>query len=130
VARQFGLPASTVRAVNLRYLRRWAEGRRRPALRLMGVDELYLGKKQKFLTVVTNLETGEPLDCHPLLYLELVSVSPFSRVGLFWGRSLKSLVAPRRSKGRFFRTFPTSPQFSGQLILGEVRHHSAAWRHI
>ena len=60
----------------------------------MGVDELYLGKKQKFLTVVTNLETGEPLDCHPLLYLELVSVSPFSRVGLFWGRSLKSLVAP------------------------------------
>jgi len=27
----------------------------------MGVDEIYLGKKQKFLTVVTNLETGEPL---------------------------------------------------------------------
>jgi transposase len=61
VARQFGLVASTVRAIDLRYLRRWAEGRRRPALRQMGVDELYLGKKQKFLTVVTNLETGEPL---------------------------------------------------------------------
>jgi len=27
----------------------------------MGVDEIYLGKKQKVLTVVTNLETGEPL---------------------------------------------------------------------
>jgi transposase len=27
----------------------------------MGVDEIYLGKKQKFLTVVSNLETGEPL---------------------------------------------------------------------
>ena len=27
----------------------------------MRVDEIYLGKKQKFLTVVTNLETGEPL---------------------------------------------------------------------
>src|SRR5438045_494381 len=27
----------------------------------MGVDEIYLGKKQKFLTVVCNLETGEPL---------------------------------------------------------------------
>src|SRR5258705_12137127 len=27
----------------------------------MGVDEIYLGKKQKFLTVVTNLQTGEPL---------------------------------------------------------------------
>src|SRR6202158_2291510 len=61
VARQFGLAASTVQAIDLRYLERWAQGRRRPALRQMGVDEIYLGKKQKFLTVVTNLETGEPL---------------------------------------------------------------------
>jgi transposase len=61
VARQFGLSRSTVRAIDLRYLRRWAEGRRKPALRQMGVDEIYLGKKQKFLTVVSNLETGEPL---------------------------------------------------------------------
>src|SRR6266576_3004243 len=61
VARQFGLAASTVRAIDLRYLQRWAQGRRQPALRQMGVDEIYLGKKQKFLTVVTNLETGEPL---------------------------------------------------------------------
>lgn len=30
-------------------------------LRQMGVDEIYLGKKQKFLTVVSNLETGEPV---------------------------------------------------------------------
>jgi len=61
VAWQFGLAASTVRAIDLRYLERWAQGRRRPALRQMEVDEIYLGKKQKFLTVVTNLETGEPL---------------------------------------------------------------------
>ena len=61
VAWQFGLAASTVRSIDLRYLERWAQGRRRPALRQMGVDEIYLGKKQKFLTVVTNLETGEPL---------------------------------------------------------------------
>jgi transposase len=61
VAQQFGLAASTVRAVDLRYLRRWAEERRKPALRQMGVDEIYLGKKQRFLTVVSNLETGEPL---------------------------------------------------------------------
>jgi len=27
----------------------------------MGIDEIYLGKKQKFLTGVSNLETGEPL---------------------------------------------------------------------
>jgi transposase len=61
VAQQFGLSATTVRAIDLRYLKRWAEGRRKPALRQMGVDEIFLGKKQKFLTVVTNLKTGEPM---------------------------------------------------------------------
>jgi transposase len=61
VARQFGVPASTVRAIDLRYLERWNRNRRKPALRQMGVDEIYLGKKQKFLTVVSNLQTGEPL---------------------------------------------------------------------
>ena len=61
VARQFGLPASTVRAIDLRYLERWNASRRKPALHHMGVDEIYLGKKQKFLSVVCNLETAEPL---------------------------------------------------------------------
>jgi transposase len=61
VARRFGMPASTVRAIDLRYLERWAAARRKPALRLMGVDEIHLGKKQKFITVVSNLESGEPV---------------------------------------------------------------------
>src|SRR6202166_712969 len=61
VAHQFGLAASTVRAIDLRYLKRWAAARRKPALRQMGVDEIHLEKKQKFLTVVCNLETGEPV---------------------------------------------------------------------
>ena len=61
VARQLELAASTVRAIDLRYLERWSAARRQPALRQMGVDEIYLGKKQKFLTVVSNLETVEPL---------------------------------------------------------------------
>jgi transposase len=61
VARQVGLSSSTIRAIDVRYLKRWAESRRKPALRQMGVDEIYLGKKQKFLTVVCNLNTGEPL---------------------------------------------------------------------
>ena len=61
VAARLGLPESTVRAIDLRYLERWAARRRRPALRQMGVDELYQGKKDKFLTVVSNLESGEPL---------------------------------------------------------------------
>ena len=61
VARRFGLAESTVRAIDLRYLERWAATRRKPALRQMGADEIHIGKKQKFLTVVCNLETGEPL---------------------------------------------------------------------
>ena len=61
VARGLGLAASTVRAIDRRYLERWAASRRKPALGQMGVDEIHLGKKQKFLTVVSNLETSEPL---------------------------------------------------------------------
>ena len=61
VSRQFGMAATTVRAIDLRYLERWTAQRRRPALKHMGVDEIWLGKRTKFLTVVTNLESGEPL---------------------------------------------------------------------
>ena len=61
VARRFALAESTVRAIDLRYLERWAARRREPPLRQMGVDEIYRGKSDKFLTVVSNLETGEPL---------------------------------------------------------------------
>jgi transposase len=61
VARQMGLADSTVRGIDLRYLERWEANRRKPVLRQMGVDEIYKGKKDKFLTVVCNLETAEPL---------------------------------------------------------------------
>jgi transposase len=61
VARRFTLAESTVRAMDLRYLERWRAARRKPAVRQMGVDEIHLGKQQKFITVVSNLETGEPL---------------------------------------------------------------------
>lgn len=61
VARRFGLAASTVRAIDLRYLERWQAGRRKPVLRQIGVDEIHLGKKTKFVTVVSDLETGEPI---------------------------------------------------------------------
>jgi transposase len=61
VARHMGLAASTVRAIDLRYLERWDAKRRKPPLRQMGVDEIYRGNKGKFLTVVCNLETAEPL---------------------------------------------------------------------
>src|SRR5260370_24494006 len=61
VARQFRLAASTVRAIDLRYLKRWSATRRKDRLVQMGVDEISFGKKMKFITVVSNLQTGEPL---------------------------------------------------------------------
>jgi len=61
VARRWGLAESTVRAIDVRYLERWSRNRRKPALHQMGVDEIYLGPKVKFVTVVSNLQTGEPL---------------------------------------------------------------------
>jgi transposase len=61
VARRFHLAETTVSAIDLRYLERWDQRRRKLALKQMGVDEIYRGKHDKFLTVVSNLETGEPL---------------------------------------------------------------------
>ncbi len=61
VARQFRLAASTVRAIDLRHLQRWSAARRKDPLVQMGVDEIYFGKQMKFITVVSNLDTGEPL---------------------------------------------------------------------
>ena len=61
VGRQFGLAARQVLRIDKRYLQRWAERRKKAPLRHVGVDEIHLGKKEKFLTVVSNLETGAPL---------------------------------------------------------------------
>jgi transposase len=61
VGRQFGLSARQVLRIDKRYLQRWTEKRKKAPLRHVGVDEIHLGKKEKFLTVVSNLETGEPL---------------------------------------------------------------------
>jgi transposase len=61
VAAQWGLPPETVRRMDKRVLRRWAAARPRRPLRYLGVDEIFLGKSVKFLTVVSDLETGEPL---------------------------------------------------------------------
>jgi transposase len=44
-----------------RVLQRWAAGRPRRRLRYLGVDEIFLGRSVQFLTVVSDLDTGEPL---------------------------------------------------------------------
>ena len=61
VAARWGLAAETVRLMDKRTLQRWAAARPRLAIRQLGVDEIFLGKAAKFLTVVSNLTTREPL---------------------------------------------------------------------
>jgi transposase len=48
VARRFGLAQSTVRAIDLRYLERWAATRRKPALRQMGWMRFIWGRSRSF----------------------------------------------------------------------------------
>jgi transposase len=64
VAAKWDLSASTVRRIDKRSLLEWAKGRRRRPLRQMGVDELFWGKG-KCLTVVSDLEAGEPIWAGP-----------------------------------------------------------------
>lgn len=60
VAHKHRMAENTARAIDLRFLEREKTKRKKATLRKMGVDEIHLGKI-KFITVVSNLETGEPL---------------------------------------------------------------------
>jgi transposase len=65
VAAQYGLSWSTVRRAEKMAIGRWEKQRPEVELRDVGVDEKYLGRRhkraEKFVTIVSNLETGEPL---------------------------------------------------------------------
>jgi transposase len=65
VAAQYGLGWGVVRRAEQHALERWAATRPTAPLRYVGVDEKYLGRRHrrgaKFVTIVSNLETGEPL---------------------------------------------------------------------
>lgn len=65
VAALHGLSWLTVRRAEDRALARWEETRTEAPLRHVGVDEKWLGRRHhrphKYVTVVSNLETGEPL---------------------------------------------------------------------
>ena len=65
VAAQFGLDWSTVRRAEHCALTRWMETRKATPLRQVGVDEKFLGRRrsgsERFVTIVSNNETGEPL---------------------------------------------------------------------
>lgn len=65
VAAMHGLSWSTVTRAEEAALTRWSATRTKPPLRHVGVDEKWLGRRHKlafkYLTIVSNLETGEPL---------------------------------------------------------------------
>lgn len=64
VALKWGLSPQTARRIDKRALQRWSRGRRRRPLRQMGVDELFW-RKGKCITVVSDLEHGEPIWAGP-----------------------------------------------------------------
>jgi transposase len=64
VATKWKLSAQTVRRIDKRALQSWKQGRKQRALRHMGVDELFW-RKGRCLTVVSDLERGEPIWAGP-----------------------------------------------------------------
>src|ERR1022692_1179340 len=117
VARRMGLAESTVRGIDLRYLERCQASRRPPPLRHMGVDELYQGKKDKFLTVVCNRENAEPFrlsieewvpDCK--IKNCPIQDEPEMKVDFQWTMSLKT---------------PVSKGAAGRCMLRVDEHHHA-----
>lgn len=65
VAAQHGLSWATVRRAEEAALARWDATREATPLHQVGVDEKWLGRRHKldhrFVTIVSNLETGEPI---------------------------------------------------------------------
>ena len=65
VATKYGLSWQTVRRAEHDAIARWEKTRPPQVLRYVGLDEKWLGRRhkrpEKFVTIVSNLETGEPL---------------------------------------------------------------------
>lgn len=65
VATKYGLPWHTVRRAEHDAIARWDRTRPPVPLRCVGLDEKWLGRRhkrpEKFVTIVSNMETGEPV---------------------------------------------------------------------
>jgi transposase len=67
VAELHGLSWGTVRRIEGQAIARWELSRTAKLLRLVGIDEKYLGRRghyergERFVTIVSDLETGEPI---------------------------------------------------------------------
>jgi len=65
VAERYGMSWSAVRRAEAQAIARWERTRPPPVLTQVGVDEKYLGRRnkldEKFVTIVSDLSTGEPM---------------------------------------------------------------------
>lgn len=65
VAERYGMSWSAVRRAEEQAIARWERTRTAPPLTQVGVDEKFLGRRnqldEKFVTIVSDLSTGEPL---------------------------------------------------------------------
>ncbi|MBX3356784.1 MAG: ISL3 family transposase [Phycisphaeraceae bacterium] len=65
VATKYGLDWSTVRRAECAAIERWERTRPQPTLTKVGIDEKWLGRrhrgKHKFVTIISDLESGEPV---------------------------------------------------------------------
>jgi len=65
VAERHGLSWSTVRRIEEQAITRWEITRTKRILRMVGIDEKYLGRRGKsghrYVTIISDLETGEPI---------------------------------------------------------------------
>jgi transposase len=91
VAAKYGLGWRTVRRAEVSAIHRWDATRAPVSLALVGVDEKYLGRRNKltdkFVTIVSNLETGEPIWIGPgrseaTLSLWLASLTPEQKANI------------------------------------------------
>lgn len=58
VARYLGVSDTMIRGIDKKYLQRNFSKPRLRELKIIAIDEIYVGRKQKFLTIVINWETG------------------------------------------------------------------------
>jgi transposase len=91
VAAKYALNWKTVRRAEVSAIERWETTRAPVPLVLVGVDEKYLGRRnkliEKFVTIVSNLQTGEPIWIGPgrsevTLSLWLSSLTPEQKANI------------------------------------------------
>lgn len=90
VASKWGLSAQTVRRIDKRTLVAWRARRKRTPLRQMGVDELFW-RKGKCLTIVSDLELGEPIWAGPERKRETLDRFFAERFPPRWRRAVRAV---------------------------------------